>query len=258
MAASTGLPVSLMIVCLVFIRSFLFLPTTPGDVKAHWLNTEDYSQYEDYVTTVLPRTPARGEGTLKPCDYKPCLEDQVPCSQLAASTRCLCPGFTLNNQVPDAPDLRTVSWNGSEVVVRWCAPNSYVTAYHVTIGSKERKRFGKDQRSGGVGTIEDVTKVCLVAVNDAGESQASCKMYQYRDSSLSLTAGLIGGALGLLLLILMIVLLWRHRRQRRQQPSITMHNTAETQWAAKKNKAGHWQGYSCPTRPFRLFAETTS
>lgn len=241
MAASPGLPLPLTIVCLVFIRGLSFLPTTPGRTRAHFPTLEDYSQYEDDVTTVLPRTPAPDGGPLKPCDYKPCLENQVPCSQLAASTKCLCPGFTLHTEVPDAPDLRTVSWNGSEVVVRWCAPNSYVTAYHVTIGGEERRKFGRDQRSGGVGTIEDVSKVCLVAVNDAGKSQASCKMYQYRDSSLSLKAGLIGGALGLLLLILLLVLLWRHKRQRKQQASITMHNTAAIQWAAEGSKAGRWQ-----------------
>uniref|UniRef100_A0A3B5KM66 Fibronectin type-III domain-containing protein n=1 Tax=Takifugu rubripes TaxID=31033 RepID=A0A3B5KM66_TAKRU len=133
-----------------------FLPTTPGHTRAHWLSSEDYSQYGDDVTTVLPSMPAPDGGPLKPCDYKPCLENQVPCSQLAASTRCLCPGFTLHSEVPDAPDLRTVSWNGSEVVVRWCAPYSYVTAYHVTIGGQERRKFGKDQRSGGVGKVEDV------------------------------------------------------------------------------------------------------
>lgn len=233
MAASTGLPIPLTIMCLVFIRGFSFLPMTSGRTqmltKAPWPTLEDYSQYEDDVTTVSPRTRAPDGVTLKPCDYKPCLENQVPCAKLAASTRCLCPGFSLHSEVPDEPDLRSVYWNGSEVVVQWCAPNSYVTGYHVTIGGQERKKFGKDQRSGGVGTIDDVSKVCLVAVNDAGESLASCKMYQYRDSRLSLRAAIIGGALGLLLLILLLVSLLRCKRQRKEQTSIIMRDTAETQ-----------------------------
>lgn len=232
MAASRGLPVALTIVCLVFIRGFSFLPTTSGHAgispKAPRFNPEDYDPDEE-VTTVSPRTRAPDTGPLKPCDYKPCLENQVPCAELAASTRCLCPGFTLHTEVPDEPDLRSVSWNGSEVVVRWCAPNSYVTAYHVTVGGQERKRFGRDRRSGGVGAIEDVSQVCLVAVNNAGESRASCKMYQYGDSRLSLRAGLIGGALGLLLLALLLVLLLRRKRQRQEQAGASVHEAAGTQ-----------------------------
>lgn len=228
MAAIAGLPIPLTLVCLVLIRGSSFLPTPPGQAQIFSKLTEDYSLDED-ITTVSPRTRAPDGGTLRLCDYKPCLENQVPCVELAASTGCLCPGFTLHNQVPDEPDLRSVSWNGSEVVVQWCAPNSYVTAYHVTIGGQERKTFGKDQRSGGVGAIQDVSKVCLLAVNDAGESRPSCKMYQYRDSGLSLRAGLIGGALGLLLLILLLVLLLRHKRQRKEQASITVPDPAETQ-----------------------------
>lgn len=236
MAASRGLPVPLMIMCLVFFRGFSFLPTTSGHAgispKAPWLTPEDYELEED-VSTVSPRTRAPVVGPLKPCDYKPCLENQVPCAELAASTRCLCPGFTLHTEIPDEPDLRSVSWNGSEVVVRWCAPNSYITAYHVTVGGQERRRFGRDQRSGGVGAIEDVSQVCLVAVNNAGASRASCKMYRNGDSRLSLRAGLIGGALGLLLLTLLLVLLLRRKRQRKEQAAVSMHEAAGAQWAAK-------------------------
>lgn len=229
MAASARFPVPMMIMGLVFIRGFSFLPTAPGRTRilTPWLQTEDYSVDEDVTTS--PTTPATKRGTRVPCDYKPCLENQVPCAELADSTRCLCPGLTPQNEIPEAPDLRSVSWNGSEVVVQWCAPNSHITGYHVTIGGQERRKFGKERRSGGVGAVDDVSKVCLVAVNDAGESRASCKMYQYRDSGLSLRAGLIGGALGVLLLVSLLVVLWRRKRQRKQQASITMHSTAERQ-----------------------------
>lgn len=238
MAASRDLPVTLVIVCLVLIRGFSPLPTPSGDagvkpMRPRGLSTgasEDYSQYEDYTISVLPRTVPPDVGTHKPCNYNPCLESQVPCAELAASTRCLCPGFTLHTQAPEAPSLSSVSWNGSEVVVRWCAPYSYVTDYVVTVGGEERKKFGQDQRGGGVGNIDHISEICVVAVNDVGVSNGSCQMYQYRDSSsLALKAGLIGGALGLLLLLLLLTLLWRHKRQRKQQASISMHDTAETE-----------------------------
>lgn len=233
MAASTGLPIALTFACLLFTRGSSSLPTTSGRTRTWtevpWLALEDYSQYEDETTTASPSTGAPDGGSLKPCDYKPCVENQVPCAELAASTRCLCPGFTLHNEVPDEPHLRSVSWNGSEVVLQWCAPNSYVTAYHVTVGGQERKRFGKERRRGGVGTIQDISKVCLLAVNDAGASRPSCQMYQHRASRLSLRAGLIGGALGLLLLTSLLVLLWRRKRQRKEQASISMQDPAERQ-----------------------------
>lgn len=243
MAASRDLPFPLAIMCLVLIRGYSPLPTTSGapgmspmrPLKPRGFSTdvsfEDYSQYEELVNTILPETVPPNGGTLTRCDYNPCLESQIPC---AASTSCLCPGFTPQNEAPEAPILRSVSWNGSEVVIWWCAPYSYVTAYIVTIGGQDSQKFGKDQRRGGVGNIDHISEVCVVAVNDAGRSDGSCQMYQYRDSSLPLKAGLIGGALGFLLLLLLVVLLWRHKRQRKQQASISMHDTAETQWTENR------------------------
>ncbi len=190
--------------------------------------TDDYDE-DDTFTSELPKTASPFVGPPKRCDYNPCLETQIPCTKLSASTGCLCPGFTLRTEAPEAPNLNSVSWNGSEVVVRWCAPYSYVTGYIVTIGGRERYMFGTDRRSGGVGDIAHISEVCVAAMNDVGESNGSCMMYQPRDNSLPLKAGLIGGALGFLLLLLLAVLLWRHKRQRKQQASISMHDTAETQ-----------------------------
>lgn len=243
MVPSRDLPLPLAIMFLFLIRGHSTLPTSevagmdsmrpPGSRRlstgAPSLTSEDYSQYEDIDTSPSPKAVPPGGGTLKRCDYNPCLESQIPCAKLAAATRCLCPGFTLHNVAPETPELRSVSWNGSEVVIWWCAPYSYVTAYIVTVGGQERQKFGKDQRRAGVGNIDDISEVCVVAVNEAGASDGSCKMYQFRDSSLPLKAGLIGGALGFLLLISLVVLLWRHKRQRKQQASISMRDTAERQ-----------------------------
>lgn len=238
---SRDLPLPLAIMCLLLIRGHSTLPTSevagidsirppePHGLSTGELTSEDYSHYDDIVTSPSPNIVPPGGRTLKRCDYNPCLESQIPCAELAASTKCLCPGFTLQNVAPEAPELRSVSWNGSEVVIWWCAPYSYVTSYIVTVGGQERQRFGKDQRRAGVGNIDHISEVCVVAVNEAGVSDRSCKKYQFRDSSLPLKAGLIGGALGFLLLLLLVVLLWRHKRQRKQQASISMHDTAERQ-----------------------------
>ncbi|XP_034746338.1 leucine-rich repeat neuronal protein 4 [Etheostoma cragini] len=247
MAARRHLPLSLVIVCLVLIRGYSPLPTTsrvagPNPTRSptpHEVSTEDsvptlndYSHYEDtdeYTEThTVPSTESPHRGTSDKCKYNPCLESQTPCAELAASSGCLCPGFTLHNQLPEAPKLKSVSWNGSEVVLHWCAPYSYVTGYKVRVVGKDRQTFGKDRRSGGVGHMDSLAEVCVVAVNDVGNSEASCLMYHPGDSSLPLKAGLIGGALGFLLLLLLAVLLWRHQRQRKQEASISMHDTAET------------------------------
>lgn len=240
MAARRDLPFPFVLICLVFIRGYCPLPTSsqvPGihptrplrprgvSVEAHALSSEDDYVYDD--TTISPDI-VRPDGGVR-CDYSPCSEHQTPCAELAAATGCLCPGFTLHNVAPGEPDLRSVSWNRSEVVVRWCAPYSFVTKYVVTVGGQDRKTFGKEQRSGSLGDIDNIAKVCVIAVNEAGNSPESCMMYQPTDNSLPLKAGLIGGALGFLLLLLLAVLLWRHKRQRKQEASISMHNTAETQ-----------------------------
>lgn len=242
MAASRDLPFPLVIICVVLIRGYSPLPTMnpTRPLRPHGFSTgalvlssEDYSQYDDPISsnTVPPH-----EGTPQRCDYNPCFESQTSCVELAALTGCLCPGFTPYNVAPEAPNLKSVSWNGSEVVIRWCAPYSYVTGYIVTIGGQEKQKFGKNQRSGGLGDIDHISEVCVVAVNDAGVSGTSCMMYQPRDNSLPLKAGLIGGALGFLLLLLLAVLLWRHKRQRKQQASISMHDTAGTQWTKNRGR----------------------
>ncbi|XP_031724983.1 leucine-rich repeat neuronal protein 4 [Anarrhichthys ocellatus] len=244
MAANRDLAFTLGIVCLVLIRGYSPLPTTSQLAETNSTRpltprgfmtetfefpTEDYSQIEENPVTLPRNTASPYEKTPKRCDYNSCLDSQIPCAALATSTGCLCPGFTLHNKVPNTPTLKSVSWNGSEVVARWCAPHSYVTAYIVKVGGQERQRFRKDQRSGGLGDMDHNTEVCVVAVNDAGDSERSCLMYPPRDSSLPLTAGLIGGALGFLLLLLLAVLLWRHKKQRKQEASISMHDTAETE-----------------------------
>ncbi|XP_029375509.1 LRRN4 C-terminal-like protein [Echeneis naucrates] len=237
MAPSKILPFPLGIICLLFIGGFCPIPTTAGGTgtnprpsgslaKAQMLSTEDYYDLDDPVT---PNSPIRmSKPTLtERCNYNPCLEGQS-CKVLADSTGCLCPGLTLPSVAPEKPNLKSVSWNGSQVVIEWCAPNSYVTAYVVTVAGKERQKFGNNRRTGAVGMIDHTAKVCVAAENDSGISDGSCMKYQPGDSSLALKAGLIGGALGFLLLLFLAILLWRHLRRRKQEVSISMRSTALT------------------------------
>lgn len=240
MTAFRDLRLPLVISCLLFIRGYCPLPAglgatgmepmkplQPDGISAEAIALPSPDYYEDGEDTTTANLPMSTHGgTFEPCEYNACLENQIPCVKLAASTGCLCPGFTLHNTPPENPILRSVAWNGSEVVVKWCAPNSYVTAYIVTVGGQEKQRLGVDKRSGAAGKVDYNQEVCVVAVNDAGNSVGSCAMYQPRDRTLPLTVGLIGGALGLLLLILLAVLLWRHKRQKKQQGDISMGNTA--------------------------------
>ncbi|XP_010749413.2 leucine-rich repeat neuronal protein 4 [Larimichthys crocea] len=220
MASCTDFPFPALIFCLLLVR-----PSQASEVDP------DYNP--DYTP---PSSPPKTQHPFsgKRCDYSSCREGQVACNVLADSTGCLCPGFTLQNVAPEAPSLMSVSWNGSDVVALWCAPNSYVTGYTVTVrqtltGKEDRLTLGQDKRSGVLGHIDHVSEVCVVAVNDAGQSPetASCLPYEPRDSSLPLKAGLIGGALVLLMLVLLGVLLWRRQRQRKQQSGISMQDAEE-------------------------------
>lgn len=215
-----GLPLALL--CLVIIRGLSALPAASGPPSTvdPFLIVEDYSDDQYPSTTTAPTVPRSTiTGPIQRCDYNPCAENQPPCQQLAATRRCRCPGFTLDNQAPLPPELRSLAWNGSQVVVRWCAPYSAVTGYWVTVGGAFRGEFGTGQRSVGLGAVKDKTEVCLSAMNSSGLSKAVCQMYRYDGHGrrgLMLTMVLVGGALGLLLLLLPLILLWRRRRQRKQ------------------------------------------
>ncbi|XP_057677244.1 leucine-rich repeat neuronal protein 4 [Corythoichthys intestinalis] len=222
--------VLMMVICLLLLTGSISQATTnrgPGTNRtgalrprvSHGLEIppDEYYDTEDDVTTIASKTVFSNVATLKRCDYNPCKENEPPCAELSATNNCLCPGSTSHLEAPRPPFLKTVTLSGSEVVLQWCAPHSFVKAYKVTVGGTERQTFESERRSGGVGPIENVSEVCLVATNDVGDSEGSCMMYRPGDSSLPIKAALIGGALSLLLLLLLAILLWRRRRQRRVQ-----------------------------------------
>lgn len=216
MAACSDLHLPLVLLCSVVIRGLSALPTTIDP----FLEPEDYSDDKYPDITSAPTPPhSTSTGPSERCDYNPCVENQIPCQQLKATRGCLCPGFTLADQAPLPPQVRSLAWNGSQVVVRWCAPYSDVDGYRATVGGVMWGEFGTGQRSAGLGAVDDMTEVCLFALNAAGLSKAMCQIYHYDGYSgrgLMLTLVLVGGALGLLLLLLPVILHWRRRRQRKQ------------------------------------------
>ncbi|XP_037322578.2 leucine-rich repeat neuronal protein 4 [Pungitius pungitius] len=237
MAASRDLAFPLVILCLVLIRGSSPLPATSrvpekdpvrpqtprGMEYDYKFPTEDYSDHTPATPSTPKREPPNG-GASKRCPYDTCLEGQVPCAALASSTGCRCPGSTLFNEVPEAPELKSLSLNGSDVVARWCAPNSYVTAYVVSVGGEDRRTFARERRSGPLGHVDAAAEVCVASVNDAGRSGGSCLEHRPAGGGLPLTAGLVGGGLGFLLFSVLAVLLWRRKRQRKREAGISVHD----------------------------------
>ncbi|XP_056451087.1 leucine-rich repeat neuronal protein 4 [Gadus chalcogrammus] len=155
----------------------------------------------------------KNESAQQPCDYDVCLEQKEPC---LARKDCLCRGITLEDVAPEAPTVTSLTPGGSEgVTVRWCAPYSLVTTYTIKGAEQEPVRVGSHLRSSKLKGLNDGDKVCVLAENAAGEGPESCMMYLAEKDNAYLTAGLIGGALGLGLLAVLAVLLWKYTQRRR-------------------------------------------
>lgn len=167
----------------------------------------------------------------RPCEHNPCLENQVPCSQLTAVSGCLCPGLSGDTEPPHPPHIRALTpatdGGAGKVVVHWCAPASVVSRYRVVVegGHGAPLEFGEQSRMGSI-EVEVGTKVCVEAVNKAGHSdpaEFSCLRYERPSrGSVALTTGFIGGAVALLLLLsLAALLLWRRQTCRNATPGST-------------------------------------
>ncbi|XP_030594407.1 LRRN4 C-terminal-like protein [Archocentrus centrarchus] len=152
------------------------------------------------------------------CQYNPCLEKQEPCSSLSAQTGCLCPGMSAVDERPHPPLIQALvpvsgESDRGKIEVQWCAPSSVVSQYRIVIEGRDGDApvFGDSSRRGLVPTLEVGTKVCVVAVNDAGSSEPSefsCKRYEAHESSdHTLLAWIIGGGAALLLLIVIAALI---------------------------------------------------
>lgn len=159
------------------------------------------------------------------CQFNPCSENQEPCEQISERTGCLCPGVSRADEPPHAPRIQgllPVSEGGDrgKIEVQWCAPSSVVTAYRVVIDGHEPLQFMDVSRRGLLESLEAGTKVCVAAVNNAGQSppsEFSCKRYDPPESSdHKLLAGIIGGGVALLLLLIIgAVIIWMHQMRKK-------------------------------------------
>lgn len=149
------------------------------------------------------------------CQYNPCLENQEPCFDISERTGCLCPGISGANLPPHAPRinmLRPISdgEDRGKVEVQWCAPSSVVSKYRVVFQDSGRKplEFPPFLRKGSVGELDVGDKVCVEAVNKAGQSsptEFSCQRYGPPGSSdQRLLAGVIGGGVTLILILIIV------------------------------------------------------
>lgn len=184
---------------------------------------DDYSEDPSAPPKVLTpvKTTLLRHGT-QPCQYDSCLENQEPCAQLSANTGCLCPGVSGADVPPHSPRIKALQpistgEDRGKVEVQWCAPFSVVSAYKVVIqGSKgDTLEFQAASRRGLVGSLDAGTKVCVEAVNKAGQSitsDFSCMRYDPPESTdHDLLVGAIVGVALLLLLIVVFVILWKYR-----------------------------------------------
>ncbi|XP_026186582.1 leucine-rich repeat neuronal protein 4 isoform X2 [Mastacembelus armatus] len=187
--------------------------------------------YDDDDYQDNPNTPPEVPSSIKtphlhrePCQYNPCLENQEPCAHLSAQTGCLCPGLSGADAPPHAPRIQALlpvmeGDDRGKVEVQWCAPSSVVSRYRVVVeGSHgEVQEFGDTLRRGLVGSLEVGTKVCVEALNNAGQSdpsEFSCKRYDRPESSdRKVFVWVIGGGVALFLIVIIIVgvILWKHK-----------------------------------------------
>ncbi|XP_005913445.1 leucine-rich repeat neuronal protein 4 [Haplochromis burtoni] len=152
------------------------------------------------------------------CEYDPCSENQVPCVTLSEQTGCLCPGMSGANVRPHSPRIRALvpvseGSDRGKIQVQWCAPSSVVSEYRIVVEGRDSEvpKFGDASRRGLVRSLEVGTKVCVLAVNNAGSSdpsEFSCKRYEFLESSdHTLMAWIIGGGVTLLLLVVIAALI---------------------------------------------------
>ncbi|XP_029368549.1 leucine-rich repeat neuronal protein 4 [Echeneis naucrates] len=180
---------------------------------------DDYSSPPDVISPVnVPNT--KQETNF--CEYNPCLENQEPCSEVAARTGCLCPGLSGEDVPPRSPRIQallpiTAGTNKNKVEVQWCAPPSAVTKYKVVVEGHDGDVFEFENalRHGLLGSLEVGTRVCVQAVNNAGQSpptEFSCQRYDPPSSDQNLLALIIGGGVAFLLLVILIaVILWKQK-----------------------------------------------
>ncbi|XP_053305013.1 LRRN4 C-terminal-like protein [Spea bombifrons] len=115
-----------------------------------------------------------------PCPYDRCKHLEPPCEdiQIRLGGNCLCPGLTGPWFPPDSPRVGQITPTERGASVMWCSPLSFVLYYRVLYktnnGPMERGPIlNATYRFFSIGNLLPDTsyRVCLVAINEAGESQ---------------------------------------------------------------------------------------
>ncbi|XP_064915953.1 leucine-rich repeat neuronal protein 4 [Columba livia] len=140
----------------------------------HYIDDYDYDEHSTQTPVQLVYTS---------CDYNPCRHLQKPCSELQSISRCLCPGLSREDEIPDPPRLREVAEvTDSSAQIRWCAPNSVVHTYKLMLYAqdKEDRQFVLDNiystaRQHTLYNLLPYTTyhICVTASNKAGSSQTA-------------------------------------------------------------------------------------
>lgn len=200
-------------------------PVTKTRIRYIGVVDEDY---DEEITKPISKVPDHAGATTtqfipQKCEYDPCVVPKVPCSVIAAQTKCYCPGISGPDELPAAPEIKELKQQTSgSVEVHWCAPQSTVSYYKVIAeGISEPKTFNNSSRSGLVHGLMVGSRVCVVAGNNIGfstESEISCALFEPHKSNRThqMSWAIVGG-IGLLVLVLVlaVVLLCRQKRGRK-------------------------------------------
>ncbi|XP_075692966.1 LRRN4 C-terminal-like protein [Rhinoderma darwinii] len=137
----------------------------------------DYNEDKDDDDEVFTEPP---HFSFEACPYDRCKHLQIPCGEIQKRSggKCLCPGISGSSVLPDSPRLKQVIPGQAGIGVSWCAPLSTVQSYRVVYGTPEGPLeigplLNQSYRFFSITNLLPGTayRVCVIAINDAGESQ---------------------------------------------------------------------------------------
>ncbi|XP_068116773.1 LRRN4 C-terminal-like protein isoform X2 [Hyperolius riggenbachi] len=143
--------------------------------------TEEYDYYGDEDDDSYKKSfTLPTQTSIELCPYDRCKHLQIPCSEIQKSFggKCLCPGISAHTVPPDSPQLLEIRIEQTFIGVNWCSPLSTVTGYRVLYGDLEGSMemgplLNQSYRFFALSNLfpGKTYRVCIVAINDAGESK---------------------------------------------------------------------------------------
>lgn len=149
------------------------IPFITEDIDYDNYGDDEDNSYKKHLT--LPP-----QVSYEACPFDRCKHLELPCSEIqkSAGSKCLCPGISGRSIPPDAPPLNEVTTGQTGISVSWCSPLSTVQGYRVLYGVPEGPLekgplLNQSFRFFSISNLVPGTayRVCVVAINDAGESQ---------------------------------------------------------------------------------------